>query len=151
MFTTPAEGEGKMGEEDGEDDDYYYTATWLPFKAKIVPPVRSKPIINLMQLVREEPTTNVKGDKFYYSSQAPYVLENHAKENGVSVRIKITNGFAIEFWVTDSLGYMALWSWEHCSGRTGQLVADERTGWVWEIPGWSSRVQENYRSFQMNL
>ena len=34
----------------------------------------------------------------------------------------------------------------------GELAVSYRwTGWVWEKTGWSSRLQENYRSFSRNL
>ena len=35
--------------------------------------------------------------------------------------------------------------------RGEPVVSYKWTGWVWELTGWSSRLQENYRSFQRNL
>ena len=31
------------------------------------------------------------------------------------------------------------------------MIGENWTDWVWEITGWSSRVEENYRSFRRNL
>ena len=39
-----------------------------------------------------------------------------------------------------------------CDNDRGEPVVSYRwTGWVWEITGWSSRLQENYPSFERNL
>ena len=35
--------------------------------------------------------------------------------------------------------------------RGEPAVSYKWTGWVWEITGWNSRLQENYRSFHRNL
>ena len=64
--------------------------------------------------------------------------------NAFSVMAQSLSGYyMIPWWLA-----LALWNCKNHSNDRGEpAVSYRRTGWVWDITGWSSSLQQNYQSF----